>query len=158
MEKSVLITGCSAGGIGFALVEAFQKRGLTVFATARTLSKMPGLEKLPNVILLQLDVTSPADISRAVETVKEHTGGSLDYLINNSGQNYNIPALDLDIEQGQKMFEVNFWGPIRMIQAFSSLLIQSKGTIVNIGSIAAFLYSPFASNKPILGTPYSKLA
>jgi short-subunit dehydrogenase len=48
VNKSVLVTGCSAGGIGYALAEQFQKRGLTVFATTRTISKMDGLKDLPN--------------------------------------------------------------------------------------------------------------
>lgn len=143
--KSVLITGCSTGGIGYALAQEFQKRGLTVFATARTLSKMSGLEKLPNTTLFALDVSSPTDIASAVELVKTATGGRLDYLVNNSGQNYVMPFLDQDIEQAKRMFEVNFWGVFRMIQGFAPLLIEAKGTIVNIGSIVSYLHSPFLS-------------
>ncbi|KAF2194252.1 oxidoreductase [Zopfia rhizophila CBS 207.26] len=145
MPKSVLITGCSAGGIGFSLAKSFQNRGVTVFATARDLSKMSGLEKLPNIVLLPLDVTSPSSIADVVEAVKAKTGGKLDYLVNNSGRQYVMPALDADIEEGKRMFDVNFWGVLRMIQAFSELLVESKGTIVNIGSIAAYLHSPYSS-------------
>lgn len=108
--KSVLITGCSAGGIGSALLESFQERNLQVFATARSLSKMSHLSKLPNVILLTLDVTSPSDITTAVEYVKSKTAGSLDYIVNNSGVSYICPTLDVDIIDAKAMFDVNFWG------------------------------------------------
>jgi short-subunit dehydrogenase len=141
--KTILITGCSAGGIGYALAAECQRRGLTVFATARTTSKMSALEKLPNMTLLPLDVTSPSSIAEAVEQVKRRTGGKLDYLLNNSGQNLIMPALDLDIDDAKGMFEVNFWGVLRMIQAFAPLLIQAEGTIVNIGSIVAYLHAPY---------------
>lgn len=127
--KTVLITGCSAGGIGFSLAKDFQRRGLTVFATARDTSKMATLEKLPNTILLSLDVTSPSSISSAVEEVKSRTGGKLDYLLNNSGQSLHSPTLDTDIDDAVKLFDVNFWGVFRMIQAFAPLLIEAKGTV-----------------------------
>lgn len=116
---------------------------MTVFATARTPSKMSDLEDLPNVALLSLDVTSPTSIADAVKQVGVTTAGHLDYLLNNSGQDIVLPALDLDIDQGKKMFDVNFWGVLRMIQAFAPLLIESSGTIVNIGSIVAYLNTPY---------------
>jgi 1-acylglycerone phosphate reductase len=145
--KSVLITGCSAGGIGYALAQQFQKRGLTVFATARSLSKMEGLKALQNTVLLSLDVTSPSDIASAVSEVKARTGGKLDYLVNNSAQAIFVPALDQDIDEGKEMFDVNFWGTLRMIQAFAPLLIEAKGTVANIGSINGILHPPFSSEK-----------
>ncbi len=87
-KKSVLITGCTEGGIGFALAKEFQSRGLHVFATARSPSKMAALEKLPDVTLLSLDVTSTGSISAVVDAVSAATGGKLDYLVNNSGVVY----------------------------------------------------------------------
>ncbi|KAM0454485.1 hypothetical protein ACHAPV_008356 [Trichoderma viride] len=144
VNKSVLVTGCSAGGIGYALAEQFQKRGLTVFATARNVSKMDGLKNLPNTILVSLDVTSPSDIDVAVARVKAYTGGTLDYLVNNSGQSLHMPTLDQDIESAKDMFEVNFWGVFRMIKAFAPLLIEAKGTVVNIGSINGHIHPPFS--------------
>jgi enoyl-[acyl-carrier-protein] reductase (NADH) len=83
-QKSALITGCSAGGIGDALAQAFQRRGLRVFATARTLSKIQHLEA-KGIEILALDVTDPNSLKVAVEHVREATGGTLDVLINNSG-------------------------------------------------------------------------
>ncbi|PLB52011.1 oxidoreductase [Aspergillus steynii IBT 23096] len=139
MPKTVLITGCSAGGIGAALVEAFHERGLYVFATARTVSKMSQLEHLPNVTLLQLDVSSQSSIDAAVEAVTAKTGGTLDYLINNSGQSCIQPALETTLERARAIHDVNFWGTVSVTQAFSPLVIKAKGTIANICSIAAVL-------------------
>ena len=45
-KRTVLITGCSEGGMGAALAVAFHKAGLHVYATARELSKMAGLASL----------------------------------------------------------------------------------------------------------------
>lgn len=86
IRKSVLITGCSAGGIGAGLAEVLQEKGYLVFATARNLSKIPQtLSNASNVKLLELDVLSSEAITAAVESVKRETNGRLDILINNSG-------------------------------------------------------------------------
>ena len=141
--ESVLITGCSAGGIGAALCREFQRRGLHVFATARTPAKVDDLQTLPNVTTLALDVTSATSIADAVKAVEVKTGGRLKYLVNNSGAQYVVPTLDMDIEQAKKMYDVNVWGVIAMTQAFAPLVIAAKGTIVNIASISGYLYPPF---------------
>ena len=143
--KSVLITGCSAGGIGYALAEEFQSRGLHVFATARTRSKTTNLENLPNVTFIPLDITSPSMISAAVEIVSAHNGGTLDYLVNNAGYLYVMPTLDVNIDDAKKLFDVNLWGTLAVSQAFAPLLIAAKGTIVNISSISSHLYLPWFS-------------
>ncbi|KAK9320927.1 hypothetical protein V1517DRAFT_340297 [Lipomyces orientalis] len=143
--KSVLITGCSDGGIGSALALAFQKRGLHVFATARTISKMSRLDGLPCVTLVTLDVTNYASITSAVEIVKSATGGTLDYLVNNSGVGYVMPTLDVDIEEAKRVFDVNVWGLLAVTQAFAPLVIATNGSIVNISSVGGLLYPPWLS-------------
>lgn len=84
-QKSVLITGCSEGGIGDALAKAFHSRGLCVIATARDLKKIEHLRALGIEHLIPLDVVDPDSISEAVATVSKFTGGTLDFLVNNSG-------------------------------------------------------------------------
>lgn len=144
-SKTVLITGCSAGGIGPALALSFQKRGYTVFATARSLKKMADLASIPNVHLFELDVVDSKSITAVVAKVIDRTGGSLDVLVNNAGQQYIMPALDVDIDAAKNVFEVNYWGALHMVQALSALLIKAKGCVVNIGSGAGVVNIPFQS-------------
>ena len=74
--KTVLITDCSAGSVGSALAEAFQKRGMHVFAAARDPSRISHLQALSQVTLLALDPTSAPSVQAAVEDVKRQTGGN----------------------------------------------------------------------------------
>ena len=135
-QKTVLITGCSDGGIGSTLAKAFQSQGLLVFATARTVSKMKSLEQLPSIRLLPLDVTSSASIDAAVDAVKKETNGKLDYLINNAATNQYFPVLDTNIAEAKQMFDTNYWGALETTEKFSPLLIAKKGTIVSVSSIS----------------------
>ncbi|CAI6333591.1 unnamed protein product [Periconia digitata] len=135
-QKSVLITGCSEGGIGHALAVEYQKRGLKVFATARNPSKIGDLTSLPNVIAIALDVTDPSSIAAAAKTVDAETGGKLDILVNNAGVMYHMPVLDMDIAKAKQLYEVNVWGVISTTQAFADMLVKAKGVVANIGSIA----------------------
>ncbi|MCJ1394804.1 hypothetical protein MMC18_007684 [Xylographa bjoerkii] len=145
--KSVLITGASAGGIGSALTHSFQKRGFHVFATARSLSKLAHLDHNPDITTLTLDVTSETSIAKTLEEVREKlaTIGStgLDVLVNNSGRGYVTPILDADMEEARALFDVNFWGVIAVTQAFAPLLIDAKGTVVNISSISSGFNDPY---------------
>ncbi|KIW61932.1 hypothetical protein PV05_01998 [Exophiala xenobiotica] len=142
--KSVLITGCSAGGIGGGLAQAFHEKGYHVFATARTPSKISrSLTKAPNVTVLTLDVLSSLSIAAAVESVSKVTGGKLDVLVNNSGSLMVMPALDVSIAEGKKLFDTNYWALLAMIQAFAPLLVKAKGYVVNNTSVSGMV--PFGA-------------
>ncbi|KAI6090487.1 hypothetical protein F4821DRAFT_228371 [Hypoxylon rubiginosum] len=141
--ETVLITGCSDGGIGSALAVLFQKRGFHVFATVRNPSKMKSLDGLSNVTLLTLDIVKSDDIKAAVEAVTKHTGGTLNYLISNAGRNHFMPILDEDLDKVRDLFEINFYGPIALTQAFAPLLIKAKGMVVYITSISGYVNVPY---------------
>ena len=74
-EKSVLITGCSEGGIGDALAQEFLKKGLKVFATARNLKSVQHLKEI-GCEVCRLDVTNVESVKDAVEFVGNKTVGS----------------------------------------------------------------------------------
>lgn len=143
--KSVLVTGCSDGGIGSSLALELQKRNLRVFAGVRNRIKAAALSPLPNVVILTLDVTSKHSIASAVETIREQTGGrGLDILINNAGGGVpTTPLAEADLDAGRRIFEVNFWGVLSIVQAFTPLLVQAQGTIVNIGSVGGIMHTPY---------------
>lgn len=142
-KSTVLITGCSDGGIGSALAAVFQQRGYHVFATARDPSKLSSLKDLPNVTLLKLEVTSAADIHAAAEAVSKQTGGTLDYLISNAGRNHFTPILDDDVAKAREIFDINIFGPMVLAQTFAPLLMRAKGMLAFITSIAGYMNTPY---------------
>ena len=146
--KSVLITGCSDGGLGAALATAFHKAGLHVYATARDVSKMKNLSA-SGIETIALDVTSSSSIASCVSKLP-----SLDILINNAAVMLTMTAADVSIQEAQQLFDTNLWGTVRMCQAFLPLLIKSKGIIANHTSIASVLPVPggaaYAASKAAL--------
>lgn len=152
-KGSVLITGCSNGGIGSGLALAYQQRSYQVFATARNIEKMSDLKGLPNLNMLQLDVLSPESIHAAVNAVAEKTGGTLSVLINNAGSFHCMPLLDDDIEAAKKTFDTNVWGPLALTKAFAPLLMKDRGTLVNITSIAGHNAMPYSGKKELSKIP-----
>ena len=144
-KRIILVTGCSAGGIGahLALVLAQLPEAHTVYATARDVSKIPAeLSALPNVTTLPLDVTSASSVAAAAQAVA--SSGGLDVLVNNAGSGYTMPLLDVDVAYAQRVHDANVWGPIRTTQAFSDLLVSSgKGRVVNVSSVGAFVNTPW---------------
>lgn len=141
--KTVLITGCSAGGIGSSLAQTFHSHGLHVFATSRSLSTLSHLSSIPGITVLELDVVSDSSIATALQTVTAQTGGKLDYLVNNSGRAFVMPTLDSNIEEAKKMFDVNFWGAVAVTQAFAPLVVAARGSVVNMCSILGYLHTPW---------------
>lgn len=111
------MTGCSDGGMGAALAEAFHKAGYKVWATARNPAKMEQLAAL-GIETLQLDVQSDTSISACVSKLSD-----LNVLVNNAGTQFLMPVVDVNIA---------------VTQAFLPLLLRSKGIIVNQTSVGAF--------------------
>jgi 1-acylglycerone phosphate reductase len=83
--KSVLITGCSAGGIGDSLCKEFISNNWRVFATSRNIIKVQHLKAI-GCDLLELDVTNEVAVKAAATHVTVDTEGTLDMLINNAGR------------------------------------------------------------------------
>ncbi|KAI0840583.1 NAD(P)-binding protein [Hypoxylon sp. FL0890] len=137
-KRSVLITGCSDGGMGAALATAFHKAGFHVYATARNPAKMTQLASL-GIETLQLDVQDDSSIAAVVGKLP-----SLDVLVNNAGNQFLMPVVDTNIAEAKKLYDLNVWAHIAMIQAFLPLLMKSPNPlIVNQTSIGASATIPF---------------
>ena len=138
-KRTVLITGCSDGGLGAALAIAFHEAGLHVYATARDPSKMAHIASL-GIETLTLDVQSDSSIAACVQNLS-----ALDILVNNAGAAFSMPFSDVSIAEGKKLFDLNVWSYLAVTQAFLPLLLKSKGMIVNQTSVAGSTTVPFQS-------------
>ena len=143
---TALITGGNKG-IGKATARALAGKGFKVWIGARDLARGEqakaelqgeGLEVFP----VRLDVTDRRSIQAAVETIGAETD-VLDVLVNNAGISIEgtgtfgqtIKPSELPEEKLRQVYEVNFFGPVVMIQAFLPLLRKSAaGRIVNVSS------------------------
>jgi 1-acylglycerone phosphate reductase len=139
VKRTVLISGCSDGGLGAALAIAFHEAGLHVYATARNPSKMKQVASA-GIETLTLDVLSDSSIAACLSKVPR-----LDILVNNAGGIYGAPVSDLSIPEAKKLFDLNLWAYISVTQAFLPLLLKSEGIIVNHTSAASVIAIPFQS-------------
>jgi 1-acylglycerone phosphate reductase len=152
-KNTVLITGCSTGGIGWAMAKRFHQRGYYVFATARDPDRAADLAELGDDIeILKLDVTDTKTIAHCKEIVSKRTGGRLDVLVNNAGVEFNSPLLDTDITEAKRLYDVNVWGLLAMVQSFAPLLIEAKGVVFNQSSIDEALNMVWAGKSGVHST------
>lgn len=133
-SKAVLVTGASSG-IGQRIAETLAANGYFVFAGARKQEDIAALDKIPNMQGIRLDVTVQSDIDAAVRLVRE-SGRVLYGLVNNAGVLITGPSTEVDVEKVKWLFDVNVFGVYRVTRAFAPLIIESKGRIAMIGSIA----------------------
>ncbi|KAI1306634.1 putative short-chain dehydrogenases/reductase [Xylaria venustula] len=138
-QKTVLVTGCSHGGLGEAMAKAYHARGFKVFAAVRNTAKAKSLSEIKGIDILELDVTSTESIRQCAENVDKLTSGSLDILVNNAGTGGAMPLLDLDLDKAKGIYDTNVWALVSMAQAFAPMLIKSKGIICNISSVSGEL-------------------
>jgi len=137
-DKTVLVTGANRG-IGQALVEEALRRGASrVYAGTRRPFAHPDARVTP----LPLDVTDPAQIQAAVETVC-----ALDVLINNAGVALYDDLSDRAVID--QHLAVNLFGTYGVTQAFLPLLTRSRGAIVNNVSLMALAPLPLTPSYAI---------
>ncbi|OSX58614.1 hypothetical protein POSPLADRAFT_1152385 [Postia placenta MAD-698-R-SB12] len=160
VPKYALITGCSAGGIGHALaIELISRAGYHVIATARRLESMEQLASL-GATTMSLDVVDVDNIRKVRDAVAAMTGGKLHILVNNACrpvcstppshwpmlQGPLVPVIDMSISEVRDCMDVNFIGPVCMVQEFVHLLIASgDGRILQIGSVGGIMPLPFCA-------------
>lgn len=135
----VLITGANRGiGLAFAR-EALQRGARRVYAAARD----PATVQLAGVLPIQLDVTDADQVARAARDC-----GDVTLLINNAGVATPGGFLeDPTLGSTRWQMETNFFGMLRMAQAFAPVLARNGGgALLNVLSVASWI------NRPLLGT------
>jgi ketoreductase RED2 len=137
--KVVLVTG-SSSGIGEAVAKRFASLGASVLVNS-TRSVEAGqavADALPDARYVQADVADESQCSMLVETALS-TWGRIDVLVNNAGTGPVIPhenLRDAPVELWKEVFSVNVFGTWALTVAAMPALAESKGSIVNVSSLA----------------------
>jgi NAD(P)-dependent dehydrogenase (short-subunit alcohol dehydrogenase family) len=138
--QTVLITGANSG-IGRAAALRVAAAGHRVYAAMRDTGKAGKLLDLAEqagcqVHLVELDVCDGDSVERGVRQAVDDAG-RLDVLVNNAGIGWNATVEDVDIEAAKGVFETNYWGIIRCVQAvLPGMRERGSGHIVNVSSVA----------------------
>ncbi|XP_026740391.1 uncharacterized protein LOC113502906 [Trichoplusia ni] len=140
-NKVVLITGGSAG-IGAATAEVFAKEGASLAIVGRNENKLKEVaqrcqELGSKTLTIKADLTKDEEADSIVKkTVDEF--GKLDVLVNNAGilRQSGIMADDF-LSSFDEVMNTNIRGPVRVTRSAVPSLIETKGNIVNVSSIAA---------------------
>ena len=140
-QKAILVTGASTG-IGRDIAETLAANGYFVYAGARKQTDLDALNEIPNIQSVRLDVTKQDEIDAAVESVRKG-GKGLYGLVNNAGVLILGPITEIDEAELAWIFDVNLMGVYRVTKAFAPMIIESKGRITNISSIAGVLSGKF---------------
>jgi len=156
-SRVVLVTG-STSGIGLATAKRFAESGDTVvFNSARSVEAGEHLaEVTPGSYYVQGDIAVAEDCQRLIREVLERCG-QLDVLINNAGATKVIAHRDLvaaNVDVWREMFDVNVFGTWQLCVAAMPALKESRGSIVNVSSIAGVRPTgssiPYAASKAAL--------
>lgn len=132
--ETVLITGCSSG-VGAATARAFVEEDWIVYATARDTDDVVDLADA-GCKTAALDVTDGGQVRAVVDRIVEETG-RIDCLVNNAGYAKYAPLEDVPLRDLHRQFDVNVYGPHRLIRAvLPHMREQEDGTIVNVSSSA----------------------
>jgi NAD(P)-dependent dehydrogenase (short-subunit alcohol dehydrogenase family) len=129
--SSVVVTG-GQRGLGKAIVDEFLRRGATkVYATARA----PKPSEDPRVVSVELDVTKPDSVAALAALATD-----ADIVINNAGVLGASKLLASDIDEVRAVFETNYFGALRVAQAFAPILADNGGgALVDIASVLSWV-------------------
>src|SRR5579862_8207564 len=123
--EAIIVTGASSG-IGHATATRLADEGFLVFAGIRKEADRQRLaEEHERFRPIVLDVTVPADVTRAIDSVRA-SGSALRAVVNNAGIAVAGPLEFLPIEALRNQFEVNLFGPIALAQAALPMLRETK--------------------------------
>ena len=143
-DKVVIVTGASSG-IGLATARVFGTNGAKVVLAARRLELLeqlaPSVAPADRVLCVQCDVTSEEDCRALVEKTVARFG-RIDVLVNNAGISMRAMFRDLDLKVLHSLMDVNFWGTVNCSKAALPYLLESKGSLVGVISIAGYSALP----------------
>jgi short-subunit dehydrogenase len=142
-EKIVVITGASSG-IGEALAREYALRGDKLSLGARRLERLEDFRQgFPDhdILITKTDVSVEQDCKNLIERTIEHFG-RIDVLINNAGISMRALFKDVNLEVMHKIMDVNFYGTVYCTKYAMPWLLDTKGSLVGVISIAGHVGLP----------------
>lgn len=147
-KKLVIVTGASKG-IGQGTVQnVLEDKQSIVIATARNPSNdLLALQKSnpDNLYIQQLDVTQPESFASLIKTIEKLKNDKEIILVNNAGISGGGPFELTSETQWNDLFNTNVLGLVKITRALLPFIRESKGRIINIGSISGQIASPYLS-------------
>lgn len=132
---AVLVTG-GGTGIGAAVARVLCSAGDRVAILGRRGSALREVASATGALDLVCDVSDAAQVERSVARAAEAFGG-LDGLVLNAGVMTPGGVLDLSLEDWTALVSVNLTGCFLVARAVLPLLIERRGSIVSVASVAA---------------------
>lgn len=143
-KKVVMITGASSG-IGKGLAQEYAKTGqYNIAICARNQVPLNEIaQQFPecDFFIETVDVSIEEDCKRFINNTIQHFG-QLNILINNAGMSMRALFEELDLSVIRRLMEVNFWGTVYCSKYALPYLLQTKGSLVGIISIAGYIGLP----------------
>lgn len=144
-DKVMIITGASSG-IGLASVRLFASYGAKLVMAARSIDKLEAIAKeLGNdpehVICVKTDVSVEEDCRNLIEKAVSHYG-RIDFLINNAGLSMRASFKEVELSVIRRLMEVNFWGTVYCTKYALPYLLESKGSVTGVISVAGYAGLP----------------
>ncbi len=139
MAKTIIITGASSG-IGEALAYYAASLQYNIVLASRNLDKLITVKeqcifKGANCIAVKCDVSIEDDCKKLIsETISQFN--TIDILINNAGISMRAVFNDCDLKVIEQVMAINFWGTIYCTKYALPYLLNNKGTVVGVSSIA----------------------
>jgi NAD(P)-dependent dehydrogenase (short-subunit alcohol dehydrogenase family) len=132
-QKTAIVTGASQG-IGAGLVEAFLKRGYSVVANSRNITKTHPFPASPNLALVDGDIGDPKTAAKIVDTAVSQFG-RVDVLINNAGIFIPKPFTEYTTEDFNALVSTTLAGFLYVSQlSVKQMLRQKSGNIINVST------------------------
>jgi short-subunit dehydrogenase len=130
-----LVTGASSG-IGRATALRLARGGATVIALGRDRTALEEVRADASATIVQADLSRSDEVDRAVaEAVAAH--GRVDVLINNAGEGWAGPFVEIDLDRSDRLVRTNLIAPIRLARSLLPGMVErGRGHIVNVASIA----------------------